>query len=153
MECDGTVLLLGVGIEAFTNVHAVEDARNVPYLSAYDSERRHATYTTSGRRLQYVYPSLLQAALRETGMLTSRKIGAGMSHVMNARALGSFLWLVTEDDPWCLVLRPRGDRYEPFQDACAKVARMVSVWEAARDREAWRSLLERIDRIAATGRV
>jgi len=147
MECDGSVLLLGVGIEAFTNVHAVEDARNVPYLSAYDTERRHATYTTSGRRLQYVYPSLLQAALRETGMLTSRKIGASMSHVMSARAFGSFLWLITEDDPWCLVLRPRGNRYQPFQDACAKIARMVSVWESAPDREAWRNLLEESRRV------
>ncbi len=30
MERDGSILLLGVGIASLTNIHAVEDARNVP---------------------------------------------------------------------------------------------------------------------------
>ena len=51
MQRDGIVLLLGVGAGSLTNLHAVEDARNVQYLSAIEPLRRHATYTTSGRRL------------------------------------------------------------------------------------------------------
>jgi aminoglycoside 3-N-acetyltransferase len=143
MQKNGAILLLGVGVNAITNVHAVEDARNVPYLSAVDPPRRHATYTTSGRRIQYVYPDLLFSVFREAGILRSGRIGASTSHLIDARALGSFLWVVTEDDPWCLVLRPKGDHYEPFQDACAKAARMVRVWQNQPDHEAWQLLVER----------
>lgn len=142
MECGGVVLLIGVGVEALTNIHVVEEARNLPYLSATDASRRHATYTTSGRRLQYQYPALLQEALQHTGLLRSRKTGAGISHVISARDLGAWLWVVTEDDPWCLVLRPRGNEYEPFQDACRKVAGMDGSWKKNPDREAWKLLLE-----------
>jgi hypothetical protein len=142
MEHDGFILLLGVGIASLTNIHAVEDARNVPYLSAIDPPRRHATYTTSGRRIQYVYPDLLHTVFREAGILRSGIVGVGMSAVIRARALGAFLWLVTEDDPWCLTLRPYDGEYEPFQDACAKAARMARVWKANPDMNAWQLLLE-----------
>jgi aminoglycoside 3-N-acetyltransferase len=143
MEQDGQILLLGVGVNSLTNIHAVEDVRNVPYLSAIDPPNRHATYTTSGRRLQYIYPELLQAVLSDAGLLRSGKIGVGVSYVISARALGSFLWVVTEDDPWCLVLRPGRSEYRPFEDACAKTAAMSRAWRANPDAEAWRSLLER----------
>ena len=143
MQRDGVVLLLGVGLNAMTNLHAVEDARNVPYLSAIDPPRRHATYTTSGKRIQYAYPELLHAAFLEAGIMTPGRIGAGTSYIMSARALGSFLWVITEDDPWCLVLRPRAGRYDPFGDACAKVSGMASAWRANPNCEAWRMLLER----------
>ncbi len=142
MERDGKILLLGVGVNTVTNTHAVEDARNVPYLSAIDPANRHATYTTSGRRMQYVYPELLHAVLRESGLLQKGRIGAGDSYIISARDLGAFLWVVTEDDLWCLVLRPRGNKYDPFQDACAKAARMADAWKANPDRQAWRDLLE-----------
>ena len=141
MERDGKLLLLGVSVNAVTNIHAVEDARNVPYLSAIDPANRHATYTTSGRRMQYVYPELLNAVLREAGLLHKGRVGVGDSYVISARELGAFLWVVTEDDPWCLVLRPRGDNYDPFQDACLKAARMAEVWKANPNRDAWRDLL------------
>ncbi len=32
--------------------------------------------------------------------------------------------------------------YDPFQDACAKAARMADAWKANPDRQAWRDLLE-----------
>jgi aminoglycoside 3-N-acetyltransferase len=142
MERDGKILLLGVGINSITNIHAVEDARNVPYLSAIDLRNRHATYTTSGRRIQYVYPELLLAAFREAGILRMGKIGLAVCYVLSARSLGAFLWVVTEDDPWRLVLRPRGNEYEPFDDACMKTSRMVSAWKSNPDLEAWKRLLE-----------
>ena len=142
VERDGVVLLLGVGVFSLTNIHAVEDARNVPYLSAVDPSHRHATYTTSGRRMQYAYPQLLHSVLTEAGLLRSGRIGAGRGIVISARELGSFLWLATEDDPWCLVLRPNGAEYEPFADACAKAARMAYVWKSNPDTNAWTSLLE-----------
>ena len=142
MERDGTILLLGVGPKSITTIHAVEDARNLPYLSAYDSANRHATYTTSGRRIQYVYPHLLHALLNEIGMLRLGKVGSSISYLLSARKLGAFLWVATEDDPWCLVLRPRGKVYEPFQDACAKVVRMAKAWRANPDHDAWQLLLE-----------
>ncbi|MBN2457003.1 MAG: AAC(3) family N-acetyltransferase [Sedimentisphaerales bacterium] len=141
MQNNGQVLLLGVGVNSLTNIHAVEDARNVPYLSAVDPIHRHATYTTNGKRIQYVYPELIQIVLREAGILRSKKIGAGFTHVLWARELGSFLWVVTEDDPWCLVLRPQGDKYEPFEDACSKATRMLSSWNNNPDRGAWEKLL------------
>ena len=51
MEHDRFVLLLGVGLSSLTNSHAGKDIRNVPYLSAIDAARRHATYTSIGRRI------------------------------------------------------------------------------------------------------
>ena len=69
MEQSGTILLLGVGVNSITNVHAVEDARNVPYLSAIDPPNRHATYTTSGRRIQYRFPEMLHTTLENAGIL------------------------------------------------------------------------------------
>jgi hypothetical protein len=51
--------------------------------------------------------------------------------------------VATEDDPWCLVLRPRGGEYRPFEDACAKVARMVRAWQTNPDPNAWQMLVER----------
>ena len=146
MERDGEILLLGVGVNSITNIHAVEDARNGPYLSALDPANRHATYTTSGKRIQYVYPELLQAALREVGILRSGKIGSGVGHVLSARELGSFLWVVTEDDPWSLALRPSKNEYEPFMDAAEKVMRMVRVWKTKGDPDAWKLLLEESQR-------
>lgn len=141
MERDGAVLLLGVGIGSLTNIHAVEDVRNVPYLSAFDAPRRHATYTTSGRRLQYAYPELLLAVLRECGLIRTAKVGASTSFLLPARALGSFLWVATAADPWCLVLRPRGPQYDPFADACAKTLAMAQAWRRDPDHDAWREFL------------
>ena len=149
MERDGLVLLLGVGVNGLTNIHAVEDARNVPYLSAVDSPRRHATYTTSGRRIQYRYPQLLQKALQECELIRTTQIGMATCHALRARELGAFLWTVTEDDPWCLVLRPRGNRYDPAADAEAKTARMVAGWKRCRDLGAWRKLLDASQRSIA----
>ncbi len=143
MMRDGVILLIGVIVKSITNIHAVEDARNVPYLSAVDPANRHATYTTSGRRVQYVYPELLQAAFREAGILRSERVGSTWCHVIDARVLGSFLWRATEDDPWCLVLRPRGATYDPFEDACLKAAAMVRAWRDNPDEGAWHALIER----------
>lgn len=142
LERDGVILLLGVGVNSLTNIHAIEDVRRVPYLSAIDPAHRHATYTTSGRRLQYIYPELLHAALRETNVLKSAKIGATTSHFIRARALGSFLWVVTADDPWCLTVRPRGTDYEPFTDACTKASAMVRAWKLNPNQEAWKEFLD-----------
>jgi hypothetical protein len=139
---DGKILLLGVGVNSLTNIHFVEDIRNVAYLSAYDSLRRHATYTTSGKRIQYVYPQLLAAAMAEIGILRSERIGAATCYVISARALASLLWVATEDNLWCLVLRPHGDQYEPFEDACAKISGMVKAWKRNPDEKAWSHLLE-----------
>lgn len=143
LQREGVILLLGVGVNSLTNVHAVEDARNVAYLSAIDPPRRHATYTTSGRRIQYCYPELLHRALDEAGIIRSIQIGGAMCHVLNARDLASFLWIVTEDDPWCLVLRPRGKVYEPCVDADRKTSRMVEAWNEHPDRDAWKELFGR----------
>ena len=142
MQRDGMILLLGVGLNALTNMHAVEDALNLPYLSAVDPIHRHATYTTSGRRIQYVWPELLHAAFREAGILRSGRIGAGISYVMKAREFGSFVWVVTQADRWSWVLRPRGDVYEPFADACEKASGMVRAWQKNQNLDAWQELLE-----------
>lgn len=142
MEQDGYVLLLGVGINSFTFMHSPEDVFGLPYLSAYDSPRRHATYTTSGKRIQYQYPLLFEAALRETGIARVFRIGAGFSILMKAREIGSFLVRAMTDDPWCFILRPRGESYDPFEDACLKTLGMVKAWKADPDRSAWRKLLE-----------
>lgn len=142
LDRDGWILLLGVGINSLTNMHAVEDACNLPYLSAIDPPRRHATYTTSGRRMQYIYPELLAAALRESGILSPCRIGAGTSFLGRARDFGSFLWVATADDPWCWVLRPRRLEYQPFEDACGKAGRMARAWKTNPDRDAWQALLE-----------
>ena len=142
MQRDGIVLLLGVGAGSLTNLHAVEDARYVQYLSAIEPLRRHATYTTSGRRIQYKYGDLLQDACVTAGILRTRRIGAANCHLLRARDLGSFLWVVTEDDPWCLVLRPSRGAYDPEADAKLKTTRMVKVWNANRDLSAWERLLE-----------
>jgi aminoglycoside N3'-acetyltransferase len=142
LERNGFLVLLGVGVNSITNLHAIEDVRNVPYLSAFDSKRRHATYTTSGRRLQYKFPELLQSALVECGLLRTTQIGLANCHAIAARDLGAFLWLVTEDDPWCLVLRPRGHLYDPGSDAAQKATRMVEVWKNRPDRSAWQQLVE-----------
>ncbi len=91
MERDGLLLLLGVGMNSMTNIHAVEDVRNVPYLSAIDPLRRHATYTTSGRRIQYLFPHLLERSLRECELLRTERIGTAACHSIRARDLGAFL--------------------------------------------------------------
>jgi aminoglycoside N3'-acetyltransferase len=143
MRLDGKILLLGVGVNGFTNIHSVEDALGLPYLSAYDRQRRHATYTTSGRRIQYQHPLLLDAALKESGITVSGRVGSGVATLINARDIGSFLWQIVEDNPWCLVLRPRGKEYFPFGDACFKVAQMVKVWKNNPDKEAWKKFLEK----------
>lgn len=142
MERDGVILLLGVGVSALTNVHAVEDARNVPYLSAIDPPRRHATYTTSGRRIQYRYADLLHDVLSRAGILRTTTIGQAACHAIGARDFGSFLWTATEDDPWRLVLRPRGMEYDPAADAARKCAAMLEAWTRGADRNAWRRLLD-----------
>lgn len=145
MECDGSVLLLGVGVIGLTNMHAVEDALNVPYLSAIDPPHRHATYTTSSRRMQYVFPELLQAALREAGVMQTGKVGVGPAYVLPARDFGSFLWVAFADDPWCMSLRPSGDHYDPFEDACFKAAGMVRAWKANPDKDAWKLMREQMN--------
>ncbi len=142
MERDGVVLLLGVGVNSLTNLHAVEDIRGVPYLSAIDPPHRHATYTTSGRRIQYRYAALLHRASAEAGIICSTQIGAAPCHALRARDLGSFLWVITEDNPWCLVLRPTHHAFDPRSDAERKTSRMVEAWNANPDREAWKQLLE-----------
>lgn len=142
MQQDGVVLLLGVGVNSITNIHAVEDVRNVPYLSAIDPHHRHATYTTSGRRIQYRYAGLLQQVCEATEIIRSTQIGAATCQTLRARDLGSFLWVVTEDDPWCLVLRPTSQEYDPRSDAERKTARMIASWKTNPNREAWRMLLE-----------
>lgn len=141
MEQGGTLLLLGVGVNTITNVHAVEDARDVPYLSAVDPVRRHATYTTSARRIQYRCADLLHAALARGGLLRTRRIGAADCHALDVRRFGSWLWVVTDDDPWCLALRPRGNRYDAGEDARVKTARMAEVWSRRPDPDAWRHLV------------
>jgi aminoglycoside 3-N-acetyltransferase len=143
MELDGWVMLLGVGVNRFTNVHAVEDVLNVPYLSFYDQPRRHTPYTISARRIQYQYPLLLEAALREAGIIREGKLGAAQVLIMKAREIGSFLWKVAVDNEWSLTLRPRGNVYAPFEDACIKVSEMLKVWQADPDTHAWEQLLSK----------
>jgi len=141
LERDGYVLLLGVGVNGLTNIHAVEDARNVPYLSAIDQPNRHATYTTSGRRIQYAYPELLDSALISSGIMKQTTIGQATCSLLPARLLASFLWIITEDDPWCLVLRPSKDQYEPEEDARHKTQQMIAAWKSNSDTNAWQELL------------
>ena len=143
LQRDGVILLLGVGVNALTNIHAVEDARNVPYLSAIDPAHRHATYTTSARRIQYAYPELLDAAMREVGIIRSQQIASAMCHVISARMLGAFLWVITESDPWCPTFRPRGQKYDPDKDAREKTVGMVKAWKANPDENAWQALAKR----------
>lgn len=150
MERDGLVLLLGVGVNSITNIHAVEDIRNLPSLSAIDPPHRHATYTTSGRRIQYRFPDLLQRALSDCGILRTAPIGAATCHSMRARDLGAFLWIVTDDDPWCLVLRPHRNRYDPAADAAEKTRRMAAVWQSRGDTAAWQDLLAAAKGFAGT---
>jgi len=142
MELDGIVLLLGVGIGSFTFMHAPEDVLGLPYLSAYDRQRRHATYTTSGTRIQYRYPLILEAALREANIASVFRIGASNSILMKAREIGSFMWQAVADNPWCFILRPKGSVYDPFEDMCLKAVRMVKAWVANPDRSGWIKLLE-----------
>ncbi len=141
LERDGLILLLGVGINSLTNIHCIEDAQNLPYLSAVDPQRRHATYTTSGRRIQYTYPEYLHHTLEECNLIQSTVIGNAVCLCLRARDVASFLWVVTEDDPWCLVLRPLGHVYDPEADAKTKTQRMIEVWKNAPDWNAWQSLL------------
>lgn len=143
MQHDGVVVLLGVGVNALTNIHVVEDVRNVPYLSAVDPDHRHATYTTSGRRIQYYYPNLFHLAMARAGIMRTTTIGCATCHGVKARDLGSFLWLITQDDPWCLVLRPCGDQYNPDEDAWRKTQGMAEAWHRNPDREAWQYLVEK----------
>jgi len=142
MERDGVVLLLGVGVNSVTNFHSIEDIRNVPYLSAVDPTHRHSPYTIGGRRIQYKFPQLLHNALDGAGIIRSTQIGKSTCLAMRARQIGSFLWLATEDDPWCMALRPGADAYEPEQDAAAKTSRMLVVWKQDPDSQAWRQFLE-----------
>ena len=142
MERDGIVLLLGVGVNSVTNFHAIEDIRNVPYLSAVDQWHRHSPYTIGGRRIQYKFPQLLHKALDGAGIIRNTQIGKSTCLAMRARQVGSFLWLATEDDPWCMALRPGRDGYEPEQDAAVKTARMLAVWQQNPDTQAWRQFLE-----------
>ena len=142
LQRDGIVLLLGVGVNSFTNFHAIEDVRNVPYLSAVDRAHRHSPYTVGGRRIQYKYPHLLHAALDDAGLIRSTRIGQSTCLAMRARQVASFLWLATADDPWCLALRPQGDTYDPDRDAAAKTARMLEVWQQDPDTAAWQRFLE-----------
>ena len=65
-----------------------------------------------------------------------------MCHGIDARALGAFLWTATAADPWCLLLRPRGSTYEPFEDALRKTATMVRAWKAQDASGSWAALLE-----------
>ena len=74
MERDGFILQIGINV-SFTNLHTIEDVLNVPYLSAIDPPRRHATYTTSARRTQYTHPQLLHDAIEGAGILRSTQIG------------------------------------------------------------------------------
>ena len=141
MEKDGFILQLGIGVN-FTNLHTIEDVLNLPYLSAIDPPRRHATYTTSARRTQYTHAHLLEVAFREAGLLRSTQIGQSTCHALPARGIGAFLWLTALDDPWCLALRPGPDTYDPDQDAQTKISRMLAVWRRNPDVEAWRRFLE-----------
>ncbi|MAE64522.1 MAG: hypothetical protein CMJ18_09660 [Phycisphaeraceae bacterium] len=152
MQQDGFLLLLGVNVRALTNVHVVEDARNVPYLSAIDPPHRHATYTTSGRRIQYRYDEQLQDALDRAGIVRTSRIGDATCHAIRARDFGSFLWVITEDDPWSLVLRPSEDAWDPDEDARRKIGRMVEVWTASPDRDAWQRLVAASQRQPAPNR-
>ena len=142
LEVDGTILLLGVPVSSITNFHVVEDVRNVPYLSATDPPHRHATYTTSGRRIQYRYPKLLHHVLETAGMIRVAKIGEAICLAISVRKFASLLWIATADDPWCLVLRPRGDIYDPETDARMKTERMLMAWRENPDETAWEQLLE-----------
>ena len=141
MERDGVLLLLGVDVNSITNIHAVEEARNVPYLSAIDPPRRHATYTTSGRRIQYWFPDLLHETLAKADLIGTTQIGQAACYALGARDFGSFLWVVTEQDSWCLVLRPSADCYDPQLDAVKKTQGMLASWRGNPDRDAWRRLL------------
>ena len=69
------------------NFHAVEDVLNVPYLSAIDPARRHATDTTSGRRIQYRYPELLPPMFAVVEMSRTGKIGNAICLAIKARHL------------------------------------------------------------------
>ena len=80
------------------NFHAVEDVLNVPYLSAIDPARRHATDTTSGRRIQYRYPKLLHQMFAVVEMIRTGKIGNAICLAIKARRFASLLWIATEDD-------------------------------------------------------
>lgn len=141
MRRDGILLLLGVDVNAVTNFHVIEDALNVPYLSAIDPPRRHATYTTGGRRIQYCYPELLHASLESTGIVRSNTIGQATCHAIRAREFGAFLWVAGADDPWCFVLRPRGEVYDPQTDARLKTQRMAEAWRGNPDGDAWQQLI------------
>ncbi|MAE59861.1 MAG: hypothetical protein CMJ49_00740, partial [Planctomycetaceae bacterium] len=142
MQHDGQILLLGVGINTITNFHVIEDALNVPYLSAIDPPRRHATYTTSSRRIQYTYPHLLHETLAAARLIQCTTIGAATCHAINARAFGSFLYIVAADDPWCFALRPSRDTYNPERDAQQKTQRMSHAWAANPDPAAWQKLID-----------
>lgn len=142
LEVDGTILLLGVPVNSITNFHAVEDVRNVSYLSAIDPAHRHATYTTSGRRIQYRYPEMLHDIFLKAGMIRTVQIGAATCLAISVRQFASLLWIATTDDPWCLVLRPHGNVYDPEQDARLKTAQMLAAWETNPDGTAWKQLLE-----------
>ena len=142
LQRGGIVLLLGVGVNSFTNFHAIEDVRNVPYLSAVDPAHRHSPYTVGARRIQYKYPDLLHAALDDAGMIRSTQIGRSTCLTMRARRVASFLWMASADDPWCMALRPGRAGYEPEADAVTKTARMLEVWQNDPDTNAWQQFLE-----------
>ncbi|RJQ25188.1 aminoglycoside N(3)-acetyltransferase [Candidatus Parcubacteria bacterium] len=142
MELDGLILLIGVGVNGFTNMHSIEDVLNVPYLGYYDRGKRHAPYTISGRRIQYQYPLLMEAAFEEAGIIKKFKLGSGQVIVMKAREIGSFLWISVNNNVWSLVLRPRGNRYEPFEDACIKVSEMVNAWKNQKDCCTWQEFFK-----------
>ena len=126
---EGCILLLGVAVNSVTLWHYHEEKLRVPYLGHYWPEERHHNHCTTGRRIYYEFPGIMQDVCRAAGILHTSQVGKGSSGLMRAVQFEQFLATVMSDDPYCFVLRPpERDCGDLAIDALHKAAAMLAAW-------------------------
>ena len=130
VEWDGCIIILGVDVGRITLWHYYEDILGVPYLGYYHPKERHLSYCTSGRRIQYEFPGIMQEVIRASGIMQTGKVGRSTSHLIRTRDFRAFMETIVADDPYCFVVRPP-DRHSGnlAVDALRKGAAMLRAWE------------------------
>ena len=130
-ELDGYILCIGVGVNLITGFHLPEEALEIPNLGVYEPATGRVYYTPTGKRLNYMFPGLVEEMLREAGILRTVRAGLATLHCVPAREFTDFLLAALRDDPTCLHLYPTGETDDLFPDAARKAARMLDVFRGA----------------------